>query len=82
MAFAEVPNDDPLPSKSSAPPPPIFDAYWPAAGPGTYGHQSTPHLDPRALGDLQTKNIRPNWDKRGETVNGLWAGRWVKRPGS
>ena len=48
---------------------PSFDAYWATAGPWAYGHQSTPHLDPKSLGDLQTKNIRPNWDGRGETVH-------------
>ena len=71
MAFAEVHNDDPPPPAPANPVQHIssFDAYWAAAGPGAYGHQSNPHLDPKALGDLQTKNIRPNWDGRGETVH-------------
>ena len=42
----------PHPPANEVQQPPSFDAYWAAA----------PHLDPKSLGDLQTKKICPNWD--------------------
>ena len=56
MAFPEVP-DDPAPSPVDNPT--TFNQFWTTTGPGAYGHQATPYLDPTSLGDLQRANLRP-----------------------
>ena len=66
MAFAEVP-DDPAPSPVDNPT--TCNQFWATTGPGAYGHQATPHLDPTSLRDLQRANLRFKWDEKGETVH-------------
>ena len=66
MAFAEVPDDQ---APSPVDNPTTFNQFWATTGPGAYGHQATPHLDPTSLGDLQRVNLRPKWDGKGETVH-------------
>ena len=79
MAFAEVPD---APAPSPVDNPTTFSQFWATTGPGAYGHQATPHLDPTSLGDLQRANLRPKWDGKGETVHHYplkW--RWWERSG-
>ena len=66
MAFAEV-SDDPAPSPVDNST--TFNQFWATTGPGAYGHQATPHLDPTSLGDLQRANLCSRWDGKGEPVH-------------
>ena len=65
MALAEV-TDDPAPSPVDNPT--TFNQFWATTGPGAFGHQATPHLDPTSLADLQRAYLCPKWDGKGETV--------------
>ena len=66
MAFAEVADD---PAWSPVGNPTTFNPFWATTEPLAYGHQATPHLDPKSLWDLQRANLRPKWNARGETVH-------------
>ena len=79
IAFAKVPHEDPSsPLANPVQQPPRFDAYWVAAGAGAYGHRCTPHLHPKALGDLyccgtNTARQRPVAFENGVANQGTWA---------